>query len=89
VLEARHPVAARVLELAILVDAERTPGRVRAVEALEDAVGAQCAGVARADNVLGAGRARRGGESEGESDGESGGEEGWAAAHDDGSEGEG
>ena len=52
-LEARHPVAARVEDLAVLVDAERASRGVGAVESLEHAVGAQRAGVAHTDDVLG------------------------------------
>jgi hypothetical protein len=58
-LETRHPVAARVEDFSVLVDAECAAGRVGAVEALEDAVGAECASVARADDVLSANGARR------------------------------
>jgi hypothetical protein len=64
VLEARHAVAARVEEPAVLVDAEGAAGSVGAVEAAEDAVGTEGACVALADDVLGVGGGRERGEAE-------------------------
>ena len=55
----RHPVAARVQDFAVLIDAERTAGRVGAIEGLEDAVSAKCPGVASTNDLLGADGARR------------------------------
>ena len=78
-LETCHPVAARVQDLAVLVDAERAAGRVGAIEGLEDTVGAERTDVAQADDLLGTGNVRRA-----EGGDESGGKECGAAAHGDG-----